>query len=166
MRSRLTPAVWTMLLSAALAGLAAVLTATTPNVALLVEHLPTPVLVAGIAATFLCAEQFLMNVEFRRQAHSLTLAGVPLLLGVLVLSPALFVLARSPARCSRSALQRIAVQKTIYNTAAYAFEAALDAALLHLLLPDATTLSRVVRRGRRSSCWRWSTSSCAASCSC
>ena len=48
-------------------------------------------LVAGIAATFLCAEQFLMNIEFRRQAHSLTLAGVPLLLGVLVLSPAMFV---------------------------------------------------------------------------
>ena len=30
------------------------------------------------------AELFLMNVEFRRQAHSLTLAGVPLVLGVLL----------------------------------------------------------------------------------
>jgi diguanylate cyclase (GGDEF)-like protein len=141
MRGRLTPAVWTLLLSTALAGLAVVLTVVTPNRPLLVEHLPVPVLAAGIAATFLCAEQFLMNIEFRRQAHSLTLAGVPLLLGVLVLSPAMFVLVRIAGSLLAFGLQRIALQKTIYNTAAYAFEAALDAALLHLLLRSGSGLS-------------------------
>jgi diguanylate cyclase (GGDEF)-like protein len=140
MRGRLTPAVWTQLLSAALAALAVLLTATAPNRPLLTEHLPLGVQVAGIALTFLVAEQFLMNIEFRRQAHSLTLAGVPLLLGVLVLSPVMFVFARLAGSVLAFGLQRIAIQKTIYNTSAYAFEAALDATLLHLLLRPSTGL--------------------------
>src|ERR1700743_503857 len=94
MRSRFTPAVWTLILSVALAGLAAAFTVAPPNSPLFAEPLPMLALAIGVAATFWWAEQFLMNIEFRRQAHSLTLAGVPLLLGVLVLSPALVVLMR------------------------------------------------------------------------
>jgi diguanylate cyclase (GGDEF)-like protein len=137
---RLTPAVWTLLISAALAVVATVLTLVAPGGPLLTEHLPVPVLAIGIAVTFFCAEQFLMNVEFRRQAHSLTLAGVPLLLGALVLAPVVLVLARVVGSLLAFVTQRITTQKTIYNTAAYAFEAALDVTLLHLLLGPANAL--------------------------
>ncbi|HEY2273089.1 MAG TPA: EAL domain-containing protein [Jatrophihabitantaceae bacterium] len=134
MRSRLTPAVWTLILSVALAGLAAAFTYGAPDSPMVVEHLPLPVLAVGVGAMFWWAEQFLMNIEFRRQAHSLTLAGVPLLLGVLVLPPAVFVLTRVVGSLIAFLFQRTTVQKNIYNTSAYAFEAALDALLLHLLL--------------------------------
>jgi diguanylate cyclase (GGDEF)-like protein len=131
---RATPGTWTLLIGAVLAAFATLLTALAPHHALLSEHLPVPVLAFGVGATFFVAEQFLMNVEFRRQAHSLTLAGVPLLLGALLLSPLVFVLARVVGSLLAFVVQRITAQKTIYNTAAYAFEAALDATLLHLVL--------------------------------
>src|SRR4051794_25971373 len=44
-----------------------------------------PLLVAVLTVTFFMAEQFLVNIEFRRQSHSLTCAGVPLAIGVMVL---------------------------------------------------------------------------------
>jgi diguanylate cyclase (GGDEF)-like protein len=137
---RLTPATWTLLMSVALAGVATLLTVTTANSPLLSVDLPVPVLAIGVVVTFFCAEQFLMNVEFRRQAHSLTLAGVPLLLGVLVLPPMVFVLARVAGSLLAFIVQRIVAQKTIYNTAAYAFEAALDVMLLHLILGRTSAL--------------------------
>ena len=75
-----------------------------------------------------------MNVEFRRQAHTFTLAGTPLLIGVLVVSPDLFVVTRLAASVLAFLWQRVSVDKTAYNTAAYAFEAAASAMLVHLLL--------------------------------
>jgi diguanylate cyclase (GGDEF)-like protein len=100
-----------------------------------VGNLPTPVLAPALAALFLLAEQFLMNVEFRRQAHSLTLAGVPLVLGVLLVPPQTLVMARLAAAMIAFLLQRINFDKILYNGAAYACEAALDATIIHLWLP-------------------------------
>jgi len=126
---------WTLTLSAVLAIVAAGLTwHAEPRPVLVLLRLPAPVLAAALAAFFLLAEQFLMNVEFRRQAHSLTLAGVPLVLGVLLVPMQTFVIARLSAAMIAFVLQRINYDKMLYNGAAYACEAALDATIVHLWL--------------------------------
>ncbi len=133
MRRPLSPTQWTVLLSVTLAGIAALLTTTAPELPLLTVRLPAPVLIAAVATVFMLAEQFAMSVEFRRQTHSTTLAGVPLLLGVFLLSPIAFVLARVVGSLIAFERQRLSAQKILYNISAYAFEAALGATLLHLL---------------------------------
>jgi diguanylate cyclase (GGDEF)-like protein len=97
-------------------------------------HLPVVVVAVALGAVFFFAEQFLLNVEFRRQAHTFTLAGVPLLIGVLVLPPVVFVVTRLLASALAFIWQRVSVDKMAYNCAAYAFEAAADVLLVHLLL--------------------------------
>ncbi|MDQ1482479.1 MAG: diguanylate cyclase [Actinomycetota bacterium] len=103
--------------------------------------LPVAVVAVLLGAGFFFAEQFLMNVEFRRQAHTFTLAGIPLLVGVLVVSPEVFVATRLVASVLALMWQRVSVDKTAYNSAAYAFEAAADAVLVHLLLRPADGLN-------------------------
>jgi diguanylate cyclase (GGDEF)-like protein len=97
-------------------------------------HLPVVAVAVAVGAGFFFAEQFLLNVEFRRQAHTFTLAGVPLLIGVLVMSPQVFVLTRLAASVLAFVWQRVLLDKMAYNAAAYAFEAAADVLLVHLLL--------------------------------
>ncbi len=125
---------WTLVLSIILAVVAAGLSWRANAEPILDLNLPGPVLAASLGALFLLSEQFLMNVEFRRQAHSLTLAGVPLVLGVLLVSPQTFVIARLGAALIAFVLQRINPDKIFYNAAAYACEAALDATIVHLWL--------------------------------
>jgi hypothetical protein len=94
MRRGLSAAQWTVLLSCTLvvgaAGLG--LSSSTPRI--LDLGVPQVVIVPFLMAMFLVAELFLMNVEFRRQAYSLTMAGVPLLIGVLVLPSHTLVIVR------------------------------------------------------------------------
>jgi diguanylate cyclase (GGDEF)-like protein len=97
-------------------------------------HLPVAAVAVVLGAGFVLAEQFLMSVEFRRQAYTFTLAGVPLLIGVLVVSPDVFVVTRLVASVLALAWQRVSLDKMAYNSAAYAFEAAVDAMLVHRLL--------------------------------
>ncbi|MEO6144797.1 MAG: EAL domain-containing protein [Dermatophilaceae bacterium] len=134
MRRALNPTQFTWLLSAALAAGAMVLTTRTGGRPILAPHLPVVVIALSMGASFFFAEQFQLNVEFRRQAHTFTLAGVPLLIGVLVLSPLVFVVTRLLASVLAFVWQRVSVDKMAYNSAAYAFEAAADALLVHLLL--------------------------------
>jgi len=121
-------------LTTALASGAVVLTTWTGGGPILGLHVPVAVVAVALGAGFFFAEQFLVNVEFRRQAHTFTLAGIPLLIGVLVVSPVVFVLTRLVASVLALVWQRVSVDKMAYNTAAYAFEAAADAILVHLLL--------------------------------
>ncbi len=123
-----------MLLSGSLAALAAVLTARAPGRPLITAQMPMATLIAVIALLFLFAEQFLLSVEFRRQTHAATLAGVPLLLGVLLLAPLALVVTRVLASVIAFARQKTPTDKMIYNASAYAFEAALDTTLLHRTL--------------------------------
>src|SRR5674476_787558 len=87
MRRALGPTQVTWLLSAALAAGAVVLTTQTGGGPIIALHLPVAVVAVALGAGFFFAEQFLVNVEFRRQAHTFTLAGIPLVIGVLVVSP-------------------------------------------------------------------------------
>jgi diguanylate cyclase (GGDEF)-like protein len=129
-----TPGQWTFLLSSTLAAGAVLLTLTADSQPILLLNLPPAVIVSVLVAMFLFAEQFLMNVEFRRQAHSLTLAGVPLVLGLLIASPQVFVAARLVGALIAFAFQRVSRDKAYYNAAAYAFEAVVDATIVRLVL--------------------------------
>jgi diguanylate cyclase (GGDEF)-like protein len=134
MRRVLGPAQVTWLLTAGLAAGAAVLTGRNGGGLIIALHLPVVVIALAVGAGFFFAEQFLLNVEFRRQAHTFTLAGIPLLIGVLVLPAQAFVATRLAASILAFVWQRVSVDKMAYNSAAYAFEAAADAMLVHLLL--------------------------------
>ena len=139
MRGALSPTRVTWLLATGLAAGALALTTQAgagPIVALPLP-LPIPLVALALGAAFFLAEQFLVNVEFRRETHSFTLAGIPLLIGVLIVSPPVFVLTRVVASVLAFAWQRVSAEKMVYNSSAYAFEAAADAMLVHLLLrPD------------------------------
>src|SRR4051794_21904340 len=93
-----------------------------------------PVALIALTTVFFLAEQYLITIEFRRESHSLTLAGVPLALGAILLPTPELVLARVVGSLIAFALQRPSVEKTVYNTAAYAFEAALAGTLVHRFL--------------------------------
>ena len=137
MRRALNATQFTWLLSVALAAGATGMTSVAGGGLIMSAHLPLDVAVLAVGAGFLFTEQFLLNVEFRRQAHSFTLAGVPLLIGVLVLPPLAFVATRLVASVLAFAWQRVSADKMAYNAAAYVFEAAADVALVHFLLaPD------------------------------
>ena len=140
MRRALSPTKVTWVLSACLAAGAVVLTARTGGGPIIALHLPAAVVAVVLGAGFFFAEQFQLNVEFRRQAHTFTLAGVPLLIGVLLLSPLVFVVTRLVASVLAFMWQRVSVDKMAYNSAAYAFEAAADVMLVHLLLRPAPGL--------------------------
>ena len=133
---RLTATQWTIVITIALAGAAAALTLLAPPGPVLAASAASsrqlPVAVA-LAAGFVFGEMFLINFEFRRQAHSMTLGGVPLVLGVLLV-PGYCVLARVIGSLLAFTHQRIALNKAAYNCAAYAFEAAVDIAVLRHLL--------------------------------
>src|SRR5674476_145307 len=100
-----------------------------------------PVTVVAIAVAFLVAEQNLINIEFRRQSYSLTFAGVPLALGILLLPVHELVLARLVGSLTALLWHRIAAEKVIYNTAAFCFEVAVSGTLLRAWLTFTGELS-------------------------
>ncbi|GAA1883538.1 putative bifunctional diguanylate cyclase/phosphodiesterase [Lapillicoccus jejuensis] len=102
--------------------------------------LPSTALLLTFGVAFFLAERFQVNVEFRRQAHTFTPAGVVLVVGALVLAPVAFVASRLAAAVLSFAHERMSVAKTTYNVAAYAFEAAADAYLIHVLLTPGQSL--------------------------
>ncbi|MFL6160652.1 MAG: putative bifunctional diguanylate cyclase/phosphodiesterase [Jatrophihabitantaceae bacterium] len=134
MQRTLSAGQWTLALSGTL-GIGAIglsLGASSP--AILHLAVPEVVVLPMLVGMFLIAELFLMNVEFRRQAHSLTLAGVPLVLGALLLPSHLFIITRVLGTVIAFIYQRIGPVKSCYNITAYAFEAAVDSYLLWGLL--------------------------------
>jgi diguanylate cyclase (GGDEF)-like protein len=134
MRRALGPTQVTWLMAAALAAGAMLLTTRAGAGPIVALNLPPALAAVAVGAGFFVEEQFLLNVEFRRQAHTFTLASIPLLIGVLILPPDVFVTARLAGSLLAFARQRVSVDKAAYNLAAYAFEAAADAILVHLLL--------------------------------
>jgi len=104
------------------------------------QLISVPLAVAAVAVAFFVAEQNLVNIEFRRQSYSLTFAGVPLALGILLLPVHELVLARLVGSLGALLWQRIAAEKVTYNTAAYCFEAAVSGTILSAVLPHTAEL--------------------------
>ncbi|MFN8075381.1 MAG: bifunctional diguanylate cyclase/phosphodiesterase [Kineosporiaceae bacterium] len=95
------------------------------------------VIMAALVAAFIVAELTLLRIDFRSEVFSFSLAGLPLVLGALVLQPALLPLARIGGVAVVFLVQRLSPMKSFYNVCAYAFETALVSAGLHLWLhPD------------------------------
>ncbi|HYO17054.1 MAG TPA: EAL domain-containing protein [Dermatophilaceae bacterium] len=100
------------------------------------QPISQPLTAVAIAVTFFVAERYLVNIEFRRQSHSLTFAGVPLALGILLLPVHELVLARLVGSLTALLWQRVAAEKVTYNTSAFCFEVAVSGTLLHAMLPQ------------------------------
>src|SRR5690242_8179831 len=75
MRRGLSAAQWTVLLSCTLVVGSTALNIGASSPRILDLGVPQVVIIPFLMAMFLVAELFLMNVEFRRQAYSLTMAG-------------------------------------------------------------------------------------------
>jgi diguanylate cyclase (GGDEF)-like protein len=128
----LSPQAKTIAASALLATIAAGLTLRTVVGQPLGSLVQQPLLFAALTVTFFLAEQFLVNIEFRRQSHSMTFAGVPLAVGLMLLPMNELLLARLVGSLAALLIQRISAEKTIYNTSAYVFEVAATASVVHL----------------------------------
>lgn len=126
----------TSTLAAGLALTSAGLAAAVPTAPLLSSRLAVAPLglAAGLAVLFFLADLCLLHVEVRREAYSVTLAGVPLAVGVLMSDSRDLILARVLGSAAAFAVQRASKMKATYNLAAYAFETALDLTLAHLFI--------------------------------
>lgn len=109
--------------------------------------MPWPVGAAALFALFFGAEFALIHVEFRQQAYSYALAGIPLALGLAICDVRVVVGARVVGSLLAFIVQRPTAVKIAYNTAAYAFEAAAAGFAIHRVgaHPQALTLPHVVR---------------------
>jgi diguanylate cyclase (GGDEF)-like protein len=137
----------TFLLSGAFVMIAVLIVYLQPTPIMIDTPLPRWALLAVLAGAFLLGEQFLLNIEFRRQAHSLTLAGIPLAIGLLTMPVADLVLARLVGAATALILQRISLEKIIYNCSAYVFETAVNAAVLFAFFGPRTALDVPVALG-------------------
>ena len=124
----------TFLLSCGLLVATAALTLGTRSTPIVATKVPAVVAAVVLGGLFFLAEQFLLNVEFRRQAHSLTLAGIPLTLGLLVGPPHTLLLARIVGSCLALLVQRVRWDKILYNLAAYVFEVSLAVTTTQLII--------------------------------
>ena len=89
------------------------------------------------------ASSRLVHIEFRHEAYSFSLSGIPLVLGVLTGDPRDLVIARVLGALVAFALQRPPVMKAVYNACAYAFEAVTVATVIHVTLPVGARLDLV-----------------------
>jgi diguanylate cyclase (GGDEF)-like protein len=134
MRAHLSAAQWTLALSGTLVAGATALALGNPTPAVLSVNISRVLVLPLLVGMFLVAELFLMNVEFRRQGHSITLASVPLVLGALLLPSHLLIVTRLIGTVIAFIYQRIGPVKSCYNIAAYGFEATVDSSLLWAML--------------------------------
>jgi diguanylate cyclase (GGDEF)-like protein len=109
------------------------LLAGTPSRSFITLATPVPawVVVLVLSLAFCLAELGLVHVEFRSQAYTYALAGLPLAIGLAWCGPRQLVAARIIGSVVAFAVQRPAPVKIVYNVSAYAFEAALDSYALH-----------------------------------
>ncbi len=84
---------------------------------------------ALLACAFFVAERNLVTFEFRRQSYSMSFAGVPLALSILILPVPLAVASRVVGSLVSMLGQRTSAEKLIYNLSAFAFESAAIATL-------------------------------------
>ncbi|MDP9296338.1 MAG: HAMP domain-containing histidine kinase [Actinomycetota bacterium] len=94
-------------------------------------HLPWFVLAAG----FFLAEVFVVHIQFRGDAHSISLGEIPLVLGLFFASPASLVLAQVVGDTLALALhRRQSPVKLVFNVGHFALETCLAAILFHAVI--------------------------------
>jgi diguanylate cyclase (GGDEF)-like protein len=93
--------------------------------------LPTWTMFCSLAALFGLSELLALTIEFRRQAHTITLSSIPIVLGALLGPVPVVVLARVLGGGMALAYQRKSLDKFAYNVTFFACEAALLTTLVH-----------------------------------
>ncbi len=84
-------------------------------------HLPIPWI--ALVAAFFAAEGTALHVEIRRETHSLSLSGLPLVLGLLSVGPVALILARVlGGGAALAAIRRRGSLKLMWNLALYVLE--------------------------------------------
>jgi diguanylate cyclase (GGDEF)-like protein len=140
---RTSPLITTVVLTTALATCATILTVLAGNQPAFTigPNLSFPVAVGVLAAMFAMSELELIHVEFRRQAYSYTLAGIPIVLGLAVCGTRDVVIGRIVGSAAAFAFQRPSLVKVAFNISAFAFEVAADGYLIHHLTHDSQPLT-------------------------
>lgn len=130
--------------------IAAVASAAAAIVLLHVPHLPDEVSVGGngfllvalLAVGFAVAERAVIHLPSGRSSYSVTLSEIPLVVGLFLVAPSYFVLARVVgALLPLVWLNRRSLPKLAFNVAQYAFQAAVVVTLFHLILAEGEPLS-------------------------
>jgi diguanylate cyclase (GGDEF)-like protein len=139
-RSRLSPAARTGLLTAALLlGTSAVVlwwVHDDPSVGGTLGQL------AAIAVLFAASERFIVTFPVRRGSHTISLSEIPLILGLVTLTPAALVLVRVVGGLAGLVLlSRQRGGKLAFNTALYGIQATAAGLIFHLLAGSADPLS-------------------------
>ncbi|WNB87184.1 bifunctional diguanylate cyclase/phosphodiesterase [Cellulomonas sp. ATA003] len=105
------------------------------------EGSPTTFGVLALGLLFFLTELGQARIEIRRQAYSFSLSGVPLLLGLLYVSPAQLIAIRLAAAVLAFAVQRVPPVKFAFNTAAYGLDVAAVLTLSHALVREPAELT-------------------------
>jgi diguanylate cyclase (GGDEF)-like protein len=92
-----------------------------------------PIAVAVLAVMFGLSELEVIHVEFRRQAYSYTLAGIPIVLGLVVCGTRDVIVGRVVGSSIAFLFRRPGALKFAFNICAFAFEVAADGYLIHHL---------------------------------
>jgi len=94
-----------------------------------------------LTAAFWVAELALLHIEFRHQAHSFSLSGAALVIGVLSFDLRIVILARLIGAGVAFSRQQLPWVKRGYNLGAYLFEAGVAGLVLHQVLGSHAELS-------------------------
>jgi diguanylate cyclase (GGDEF)-like protein len=93
-----------------------------------------PLLLGVLALLFALAERFTVKFPVRRGAHTMSLSEIPLVLGLLMIHPALLVLVRLVGGLAGlTVLRGQRGSKLLFNTALYLTQATMAAAVFHVL---------------------------------
>ena len=131
---RMTPRSRVLIFATLLAGLGVGLLALTPAATLTPQRSWTPPFLALIV-TFALAEATALHVEIRKESHSLSLSGIPLMFGLLYASPlmvaAAYVIGAVPTMLW---VRKSSYLKTFWNACLFGAEAAAAALIVRSVL--------------------------------
>ncbi len=134
---RTAPRTRVLAFAAMLAVLGALLLWATPGVADAPERAWSLPFIALVAA-FAVAEATALHVEIRKESHSLSLSGIPMMFGLLFVSPVVLALAYLAGAAPAMLLVRKSdIVKTTWNLCLFFAEAALAALIVRRLLGTA-----------------------------
>jgi diguanylate cyclase (GGDEF)-like protein len=123
----------TYLLSGFLALITTILVVRAPAGSLLMPDLPEPVTLVSLLVMFILASKLMLHIEFRRQAYSMTLEGVPTVFAILLAPGHAQVLTRVAASVIALLIQRQRLEKVVFNVTNHGFQIACVGAVVPLL---------------------------------
>jgi diguanylate cyclase (GGDEF)-like protein len=130
------PTMATIVLAAVIASVGGVLSALAPAGALLTRPAGygATFLLLAVSVAFLLTELGQALIEFRNQAYSFSLSGIPMLLGLLYCPPQQLIACRVLSAVVAFRIQKAPPLKLAFNTASYLLDTALVLDMAHALV--------------------------------